>query len=49
MATLAMPGGTSLPYNNVSVDTFPTWAALGKAFSGESNLEQGTPESDIAA
>ena len=30
LSTLAMPGGTSLAYNAMTIDIFPSWEALGK-------------------
>lgn len=30
VATIALPGSASLPYNGLTVCWFPSWAALGK-------------------
>jgi hypothetical protein len=45
---LSMPGGTSLPYNGLTVDSFPTWAALVKGIQTRAVWNQVHPEMDLA-
>jgi hypothetical protein len=47
-ATLVMPGGTSLPYNGLTVDSFPSWAALGKGIPTRAIWNKVHPEMDMA-
>jgi hypothetical protein len=47
-ATLAMPSGSSLPYNAMTVDIFPSWTALGKGFQARAMWNKAHPESDMA-
>jgi hypothetical protein len=46
---LAMPGGTSLPYNGLTVDAFPSWDALGKGVPPRATWNKVHPEMDYAA
>jgi hypothetical protein len=47
--TLAMPGGTGLPYNGLTVDIFPSWEALGKGVPARATWNKVHPEMDFAA
>lgn len=48
-ATLAMPGGTALPYNALTVDGFPNWAMVGAGVSTRQTWNKVHPNSDISA
>jgi hypothetical protein len=48
-AWLAMPGGSALPYNTMTVDIFPNWAAVGKGIPSRRLWNQVHPESDMAS
>lgn len=47
--TLALPGGTSLPYNAMTVDMMPNWAAVGGGGSLRGKWMKVHPEMDMAA
>ena len=49
LASLAMPGGASLPYNAMTIDIFPSWAALGKGIPTRALWNKVHPETDISA
>ena len=49
VASLAMPGGASLPYNAMTVDIFPSWAALGKGISARALWNKVHPNTDMTA
>lgn len=48
VASLAMPGGTDLPYNGLTADIFPSWDALGKGFPVRATWNKIHPEMDFA-
>lgn len=48
-ATLAMPGGADLPYNAMTIDVFPNWAALGKGIPARGIWNKVHPNRDISA
>ena len=48
-ATLAMPGGESLPYNAMTVDSFPSWEAMGKGIPARAIWEKVHPDMDFTA
>jgi hypothetical protein len=48
-ATLVMPGGEDLPYNAMTIDVFPNWAALGKGIPARPIWNKVHPNSDISA
>lgn len=47
VATLAMPGGASLPYNGLTVDSFPNWAALGKGIPARATWTKVHADTDM--
>lgn len=47
--TLAMPGGAELPYNAMTVDMFPNWAALGGGGQQRATWNKVHPETDYSA
>lgn len=47
--TLVMPGGSALPYNAMTVDIFPNWAAVGKGIPSRTFWNQVHPRSDLTA
>lgn len=49
VASLAMPGGASLPYNAMTVDLFPSWAALGKGIPARALWNKVHPNRDMTA
>jgi hypothetical protein len=49
VATLAMPGGTALPYNAMTVDVFPSWEALGKGIPTRAIWNKVHPNTDMTA
>jgi len=49
VATLAMPGGENLPYNAMTIDVFPDWAALGKGIPSRELWNKVHPNTDMAA
>ena len=49
VASLAMPGGASLPYNAMTVDIFPSWAALGTGIPTRALWNKVHPNTDITA
>ena len=49
VASLAMPGGASLPYNAMTIDIFPSWAALGKGIPTRALWNKVHPDTDISA
>jgi hypothetical protein len=49
VATLSMPGGVSLPYNAMTVDVFPSWAALGKGIPARATWNKVHPNTDMSA
>ena len=49
VAALAMPTGASLPYNGMTVDIFPSWAALGKGIPTRALWNKVHPDVDISA
>ena len=48
-ASLAMPGGANLPYNAMTVDIFPSWAALGKGIPARDLWNKVHPSRDMTA
>lgn len=48
-ATLSMPGGTALPYNALTVDGFPNWAAVGAGVPVRQMWSKVHPNSDMTA
>jgi hypothetical protein len=46
---LALPGGTRFPYNAMTVDVFPNWAAVGAGNSARARWMKIHPEQDFAA
>jgi hypothetical protein len=49
VATLVMPGGADQPYNAMTIDVFPNWAALGKGIPARELWNKVHPERDISA
>jgi len=49
VATLAMPGGNSLPYNVMTVDIFPSWEAFGKGLPTRALWNKVHPDRDMSA
>jgi hypothetical protein len=49
VASLIMPGGTSLPYNAMTVDIFPSWEALAKGLPAREIWNKVHPERDMSA
>ena len=49
VATLVMPGGENLPYNAMTIDVFPNWAALGKGLPAREIWNKVHPNSDMSA
>lgn len=47
--TLVMPGGTSLPYNAITYDSFPSWEAYGKGIPARALWNKAHPDTDMAA
>jgi hypothetical protein len=48
-ATLVMPGGDDLPYNAMTVDVFPNWAAFAKGIPSREVWGKVHPTRDISA
>jgi hypothetical protein len=48
-ATLVMPGGEDLPYNAMTIDVFPNWAAFAAGIPSREIWNKVHPESDISA
>ena len=48
-ATLEMPGGADQPYNAMTIDVFPNWAALGKGIPARQLWNKVHPERDMSA
>ena len=48
-ATLAMPGGANLPYNAMTVDGFPSWAAVGQGLPARAIWNKVHPNMDMTA
>ncbi len=48
-ATLVMPGGAGRPYNGISVDSYPSWAAFGKGLPKREIWNKVHPNSDLSA
>jgi hypothetical protein len=48
-ASLLMPGGADLPYNAMTVDFFPSWAALGKGIPARALWNKVHPNTDMSA
>ncbi len=48
-ATLAMPGGADRPYNAMTIDIFPSWAALGKGIPARAIWNRVHPNMDVSA
>jgi hypothetical protein len=48
-ATLVMPGGEDLPYNAMTIDVFPNWAALGKGLPAREIWNTVHPNTDMSA
>ena len=48
-STLAMPGGTGLAYNAMTLDFFPTWDAIGKGVPSRALWNKVHPDSDMTA
>lgn len=48
-ATLVMPGGEDLPYNAMTIDVFPNWAAMGKGIPARELWNKAHPNSDMSA
>lgn len=46
---LALPGGTNLPYNGMTVDLFPNWAAVGAPNNARARWMKLHPQQDLAA
>ena len=49
VASLAMPAGASLPYNAMTVDIFPSWAALGRGLPTRALWNKVHPNTDMTA
>jgi hypothetical protein len=49
VASLAMPGGASLPYNAMTIDIFPSWDALGKGIPARTLWNKVHPNTDMTA
>jgi hypothetical protein len=49
MGNLAMPGGTGLPYNAITIDIFPSWEAMGKGISARTIWNKVHPNTDQSA
>jgi hypothetical protein len=49
VASLAMPGGANLPYNAMTIDIFPSWAALGQGIPARAIWNKVHPNSDMSA
>jgi hypothetical protein len=49
VGSLGMPGGTSLPYNAMTVDIFPSWAARGKGIPTRAVWNKVRPDADVSA
>jgi hypothetical protein len=47
--TLVMPSGSNQPYNGLTVDSFPNWAALGKGIPVRATWNKVHPEIDFSA
>lgn len=48
-ASLAMPGGADLPYNAMTIDVFPSWAALGQGIPAREIWNKVHPNRDMSA
>jgi hypothetical protein len=48
-ASLAMPGGADLPYNAMTIDVFPSWAALGQGIPARAIWNKVHPNQDMSA
>jgi hypothetical protein len=48
-ATLVMPGGEDVPYNAMTIDVFPNWAAFAEGIPSREIWNKVHPESDISA
>ena len=48
-ATLVMPGGEDLPYNAMTIDVFPNWAALSKGLPTREIWNKVHPNNDMSA
>lgn len=47
--SLLMPGGSAMPYNAMTADGFPNWAAVGNGIRGRDVWNKVHPEQDFAA
>ena len=45
--TLTLPGGQALPYNAMTIDSFPTWEALGKGLPAQALWAKVHPQEDF--
>lgn len=45
--TLALPGGSSQPYNAMTIDSFPNWAALAKGLPARATWNKVHPDTDM--
>lgn len=48
-ASLVMPGGADLPYNAMTIDVFPSWAALGQGIPARAIWNKVHPNRDMSA
>ena len=48
-ASLVMPGGADLPYNAMTIDIFPNWAAMGQGIPARAIWNKVHPNRDISA